>query len=43
MSPVFRSITAMRMTARDMHTKYKETSLAGLARTVRIPVAVPGC
>ncbi|KAE8212726.1 hypothetical protein CF327_g3653 [Tilletia walkeri] len=37
------AISAMRMTARDMHTKYKETSLAGLARTVRIPVAVPDC
>ncbi|KAE8189469.1 hypothetical protein CF328_g6273 [Tilletia controversa] len=37
------AIAAMRMTARDMHTKYKETSLAGLARTVRIPVAVPDC
>ncbi|KAL9936746.1 hypothetical protein V8E36_004814 [Tilletia maclaganii] len=37
------AISAMRMTARDMHTKYKETSLAGLARTVRVPVAVPDC
>ncbi|KAK0531586.1 hypothetical protein OC834_002904 [Tilletia horrida] len=37
------AISAMRMTAKDMHTKYKETSLAGLARTVRIPVAVPDC
>ncbi|KAK0546292.1 hypothetical protein OC846_005331 [Tilletia horrida] len=37
------AIHAMRMTARDMHTTYKETSLAGLARTVRVPVAVPDC
>ncbi|KAJ1037657.1 hypothetical protein NDA10_001227 [Ustilago hordei] len=37
------AITAMRETARDMHTSYKETSLGGLATAVRVPVAVPDC
>lgn len=37
------AIHAARLTARDMHTKYKETSLSGLATTVKIPVAVPDC
>ncbi|SNX81343.1 related to L-serine dehydratase 1 [Melanopsichium pennsylvanicum] len=37
------AITAMRETARDMHTSYKETSLGGLATAVRIPVAIPDC
>lgn len=35
------AISAMKVTARDMHTKYKETSLSGLATAVRIPVAIP--
>lgn len=37
------AIQAARLTAADMHTKYKETSLSGLATTVKIPVAVPDC
>ncbi|PWZ03033.1 hypothetical protein BCV70DRAFT_214510 [Testicularia cyperi] len=37
------AITAMRETARDMHTSYKETSLGGLATAVKVPVAVPDC
>lgn len=37
------AITAMRETARDMHTSYKETSLAGLATAVKVPVAIPDC
>ncbi|EPQ31869.1 uncharacterized protein PFL1_00068 [Pseudozyma flocculosa PF-1] len=37
------AITAMRETAKDMHTNYKETSLGGLAVAVRIPVTVPDC
>ena len=37
------AIHAARLTAADMHTKYKETSLSGLATTVKIPVAVPDC
>ncbi|KAN0066432.1 hypothetical protein ACQY0O_000526 [Thecaphora frezii] len=37
------AITAMRETARDMHTSYKETSLGGLATAVKIPVTVPDC
>ena len=34
-------IEAMRQTARDMSTRYKETSRGGLSVTVRVPVAVP--
>ncbi|PKI83304.1 hypothetical protein MVES_002800 [Malassezia vespertilionis] len=37
------AIHAARLTAADMHMKYKETSLSGLATTVKIPVAVPEC
>ncbi|EJU03904.1 L-serine ammonia-lyase [Dacryopinax primogenitus] len=37
------AIAAMRLTARDMSVKYKETSLSGLATTVRIPVTSPAC
>lgn len=37
------AIHAARLTAQDMHMKYKETSLSGLATTVKIPVAVPEC
>ncbi|RPD64319.1 L-serine ammonia-lyase [Lentinus tigrinus ALCF2SS1-7] len=37
------AIEAMRLTAADMSVKYKETSLSGLARTVRIPLTVPAC
>ncbi|CBQ67421.1 related to L-serine dehydratase 1 [Sporisorium reilianum SRZ2] len=37
------AITAMRETARDMHTSYKETSLGGLATAVKVPVAIPDC
>ncbi|GLB43453.1 putative L-serine ammonia-lyase [Lyophyllum shimeji] len=37
------AIEAMRLTAADMSVKYKETSLSGLARTVRIPLSVPAC
>ncbi|GAA5914777.1 uncharacterized protein JCM6883_001091 [Sporobolomyces salmoneus] len=37
------AIEAMRQTARDMHTSYKETSLAGLATSVRIPISSPAC
>jgi L-serine deaminase len=28
---------------RQMHTNYKETSLGGLATSVRIPVSMPDC
>ncbi|KAF8199181.1 L-serine dehydratase [Pholiota molesta] len=35
------AIEAMRLTAADMSVKYKETSLSGLATTVRIPLTVP--
>ncbi|KAG5644574.1 hypothetical protein DXG03_008148 [Asterophora parasitica] len=35
------AIEAMRLTAADMSVKYKETSLSGLARTVKIPLSVP--
>ncbi|KAL1747919.1 serine dehydratase alpha chain-domain-containing protein [Schizophyllum fasciatum] len=35
------AIEAMRLTAADMSVKYKETSLSGLARTVKIPLTVP--
>ncbi|KZT56801.1 L-serine ammonia-lyase [Calocera cornea HHB12733] len=37
------AIHAMRLTARDMSVKYKETSLSGLATTVRIPLSSPAC
>ncbi|KAI0741465.1 L-serine ammonia-lyase [Daedaleopsis nitida] len=37
------AIEAMRLTASDMSVKYKETSLSGLARTVKIPLTVPAC
>ncbi|KAI0080159.1 L-serine ammonia-lyase [Panus rudis PR-1116 ss-1] len=35
------AIEAMRLTAADMSVKYKETSLSGLARTVKIPLTMP--
>ncbi|KAL5531652.1 hypothetical protein ACEPAG_4529 [Sanghuangporus baumii] len=35
------AIEAMRLTAADMSVKYKETSLSGLATTVKIPLSVP--
>lgn len=37
------AIEAMRLTAQDMSHKYKETSLSGLATTVKIPLSVPAC
>lgn len=37
------AIEAMRITAADMSVKYKETSLSGLATTVKIPLTVPAC
>ncbi|KIJ95445.1 hypothetical protein K443DRAFT_683029 [Laccaria amethystina LaAM-08-1] len=37
------AIEAMRLTAADMSVKYKETSLSGLATTVKIPLSVPAC
>ncbi|GAA6015043.1 hypothetical protein JCM11491_001638 [Sporobolomyces phaffii] len=37
------AIEAMRLTARDMHSHYKETSLSGLATSVRIPLSSPAC
>jgi len=37
------AIEAMRLTAADMSVKYKETSLSGLATSVRIPLTVPAC
>lgn len=37
------AIEAMRLTATDMSVKYKETSLSGLATTVKIPLTVPAC
>ncbi|KAG5722530.1 L-serine dehydratase tdcG [Termitomyces sp. T112] len=37
------AIEAMRLTAQDMSVKYKETSLSGLAKTVKIPLSVPAC
>ncbi|KAF8633243.1 hypothetical protein AX15_001439 [Amanita polypyramis BW_CC] len=37
------AIEAMRLTAADMSIKYKETSLSGLATTVKIPLSVPAC
>ncbi|CAE6455060.1 unnamed protein product [Rhizoctonia solani] len=36
-------IEAMRLTAQDMSVKYKETSLSGLATTVKIPLTSPAC
>ncbi|KDQ26920.1 hypothetical protein PLEOSDRAFT_1043712 [Pleurotus ostreatus PC15] len=35
------AIEAMRLTATDMSVKYKETSMSGLATSVRIPLTVP--
>ncbi|TFK71625.1 L-serine ammonia-lyase [Pluteus cervinus] len=37
------AIEAMRITAADMSVKYKETSLSGLATSVKIPLTVPAC
>ncbi|EJD48003.1 L-serine ammonia-lyase, partial [Auricularia subglabra TFB-10046 SS5] len=37
------AIEAMRITAADMSHKYKETSLSGLATTVKIPLTSPAC
>ncbi|EKM81976.1 hypothetical protein AGABI1DRAFT_105365 [Agaricus bisporus var. burnettii JB137-S8] len=37
------AIEAMRLTAADMSVKYKETSLSGLATTVKIPLSLPAC
>ncbi|KAL7419223.1 hypothetical protein Q5752_006060 [Cryptotrichosporon argae] len=37
------AIEACRTTALDMHAHYKETSLAGLATTVKIPLSSPAC
>ncbi|KZP26663.1 L-serine ammonia-lyase [Athelia psychrophila] len=37
------AIDAMRVTALDMSVKYKETSLSGLATSVKIPLTVPAC
>ncbi|KIJ55344.1 hypothetical protein M422DRAFT_219989 [Sphaerobolus stellatus SS14] len=37
------AIEAMRLTAKDMSVKYKETSLSGLATTVKIPLTSPAC
>lgn len=37
------AIEAMRLTATDMSVKYKETSLSGLATSVKIPLTVPAC
>ncbi|KAF8623930.1 hypothetical protein AX17_007258 [Amanita inopinata Kibby_2008] len=37
------AIEAMRLTAADMSVKYKETSLSGLATTVKIPLSIPEC
>ncbi|KAJ7695149.1 serine dehydratase alpha chain-domain-containing protein [Mycena rosella] len=37
------AIEAMRVTAADMSVKYKETSLSGLATSVKIPLTVPAC
>ncbi|CAE6533457.1 unnamed protein product [Rhizoctonia solani] len=37
------AIEAMRLTAQDMSVKYKETSLSGLATTVKIPLSSPAC
>lgn len=39
------AIASMREVANDMHMRYRETSLGGLATNVkvRIPVSVPSC
>ncbi|KAJ8469874.1 hypothetical protein ONZ45_g16743 [Pleurotus djamor] len=37
------AIEAMRLTAADMSVKYKETSMSGLATSVKIPLTVPAC
>ncbi|KAK4049106.1 hypothetical protein OIO90_005576 [Microbotryomycetes sp. JL221] len=37
------AIEAMRLTARDMHSHYKETSMSGLATSVKIPLSLPAC
>ncbi|KAG8946651.1 hypothetical protein FRC04_011545 [Tulasnella sp. 424] len=37
------AIAAMKVTAADMSHKYKETSLSGLATSVRIPLTSPAC
>ncbi|RDB20821.1 L-serine dehydratase [Hypsizygus marmoreus] len=37
------AIEAMRLTAADMSVKFKETSLSGLATSVKIPLTVPAC
>lgn len=37
------AIAAMKDTAAGMSERFKETSLAGLATAVKIPVAVPAC
>ncbi|KAH7105821.1 serine dehydratase alpha chain-domain-containing protein [Auriculariales sp. MPI-PUGE-AT-0066] len=37
------AIEAMRLTAADMSVKYKETSLSGLATSVKIPLTSPAC
>ncbi|KAJ6625025.1 serine dehydratase alpha chain-domain-containing protein [Mycena sp. CBHHK59/15] len=37
------AIEAMRLTAADMSHKYRETSLSGLATSVKIPLTVPAC
>ncbi|RXW23979.1 hypothetical protein EST38_g1890 [Candolleomyces aberdarensis] len=37
------AIEAMKVTAADMSVKYKETSLSGLATSVKIPLTVPAC
>lgn len=37
------AIEAMRLTARDMHAHYKETSMSGLATSVKIPLSSPAC
>lgn len=37
------AIRAMKLTAEGMRHEFKETSLSGLATSVRIPVSVPDC
>jgi L-serine deaminase len=37
------AIEACRTTAMDMHSHYKETSLGGLAASVKIPLSSPAC
>ncbi|GAA5867270.1 hypothetical protein JCM8547_003142 [Rhodosporidiobolus lusitaniae] len=37
------AIEAMRLTAEHMHSHFKETSLSGLATTVKIPLSSPAC